>query len=357
MKVTCQFSGVEYEVPNFPNMRLTSVHPIFHANIKQLLSRVGEWHAGKMTPNESRLLFLALLHSTELVEFRTTALPSPAVVAKNMEHLIKFIGWSSGLSFPARVLPRFAITPETSDMENVNHWLGAWEAARADFQAGYIPTSQLSKMRNREAALERLIKNSQKKVDDYSSMLGAWAMEAANVPAPLREYWMELFTLKGVAVHGAKRVDLEELVEHMLDNLDHGSIYSSKALKHVKELLERNVKGVNYALGMDDIVFVEDSIEAHNKRLIAAKAPAELPVLGAYPTKLAYLRAKAAWDVAQTLKQDQDEYNATQKDAATSPEDIFSSKEEADEAEEEDMMEDVLSRMQRNSRDGEGDRS
>lgn len=307
MKVTCQYSGVVYEVPNFANLKLTSLHPVFHANIKQLLSRAGDWSVGRLTATESRLLFLALLRSSELVEFRTTALPAESTVAKNMEHLIRFISWSTGLSFPERILPRFAVTPETADLINVNHWLEAWETARAEFNAGYIPTSQLSKMRNREAALERLIKNSTKKVDDYSGMLASWAMDAANVPQALREYWTQLMCLKGVSIYSAKEVDLEELVEHMLDNLDHGSIYSSKTLNRCKELLAKRKQGMLHGLGLeensDGFTIIEDSLEAHNRRITAAKAPAELPVEADYPTKLAYLRAKAAWDVAQSLKQ------------------------------------------------------
>lgn len=313
---------------------------------------------GRLQPQESRLLFLAILRSSELVEFRTTAVPSEATVAKNMEHLIRFISWATGLSFPERILPRFAITPETADLSNINHWLEAWENARAEFNAGYTPTSQLSNMRNREAALERLIKNSQKKVADYSRILASWAMDAANVPKALQEYWIQLMCLKGVAIYSAKEVDLEELVEHMIDNLDHGSIYSSKTLNLCKELLAKRKQGMLHGLGLeenaDGFTIIEDSIEAHNRRVAASKAPQELPVESNYPSKLAYLRAKAAWDVAQSLKQEDE---AAEEDMQRVEEEVATESSEQDAwldtlVDDEVELEDTFSHFINNGQEG-----
>jgi hypothetical protein len=121
-------------------------------------------------------------------------------------------------------------------------------------------------------------------------------------------------TLKGVNIYSAKTVDLEELVEHMTEHLEHGSIYATATLKHCRMLLEKNKTGLNFGLGIDvdhPFTIIEDSLEAHNKRLTAASAPAEEPLLHNYPTKLAFLRAKAAWNVAQSLKQQAEEFEAS----------------------------------------------
>lgn len=315
MRVYCKFSAIEFDVTNFANSKIEAVHPAFYAKQSFLLSRTGDWAAHKLNESERRILFLALLHSTDLVEFRCPATPSDSAVQLNMESLIRFIGWQSAISSPRLVLPRFAISNETRTLPNIRHWLEAWWSAKEEFETGYITTSQLAKLRNREAALEKLIKNATKTVDDYSGLLAAWAMEATGVPQGLREYWTELFRLKNIDIYNAHTVDLEELVEHMEENLEHGSIYAHATLKHVKTLLAKNKVGLNFGLGipseelekldlmeMDANPFkiVEDSLETYNTQRAIDAAPSEEPSMRDFAgNRVKYLQARARWNLAQ----------------------------------------------------------
>ena len=319
MIVYCQYSGTNFEVPNFPSMKLEAIHPLFYASTKQLLSRTGDWAAGKLNEQERKIMFLSLLHHTELVEFRVTAAPADSVVQQNMENLIRFVGWMTGIQNPRLSLPRFVVSQETREMGNVRYWLQAWWDARKAFEDGYVTTGQLARLRNREVALQRMIKNAAKKTEDYAGMLGAWACDATSVDEKTKEYWLDLFRLKGVAIYNARTVDLEEMLEHLEENLEHGSIYAATALKHVRSLLGRNKAGLTFGLGMDDddsldpsdavdnpYRIVEDDVETYNKEVIAATAPVDEPVAKNYPSKLAYLRAKAAWQLA-VIKNAKDE--------------------------------------------------
>lgn len=318
MKVTCKYSGIEFNVDNFANMRMVHVHPLFYCAPKQLLSRAGDWAAQKLNEKERRLLFLSLLYTTELVEFRVTATPADSIVQSNMESLIKFIGWQSGISSPQLALPRFVVSPETRTLANAKYWLETWWQARKDFEDGYRAFSDLAKLRNREVALERLIKNHQKKTEDYSGILAAWAMDASNVPVSLREYWISLFKLKGLNIYQAKTVDLEEIVEHMTEYLDHGSIYAAATLRHMRVMLAKNKTGLNFGLGIPDeelekldfevalstpFRIVEDEVETYNKQVVAADAPEDEPSQRDYPSRLTYLKAKAAWILARKARQ------------------------------------------------------
>lgn len=318
MKVLCKYSGIEFNVDNFANMRIQHIHPLFSCAPKQLLSRAGDWAAQKLNEKERRLLFLSLLYTTELVEFRVTAAPADSVVQSNMESLIKFIGWQSGISSPQLALPRFVVSAETRTLANAKYWLEIWWQARKDFEDGYRAFSDLAKLRNREVALERLIKNHQKKTEDYSGILAAWAMDASNVPVALREYWISLFKLKGLNIYQAKTVDLEEIVEHMTEYLDHGSIYAAATLRHMRVMLAKNKTGLNFGLGIPDeelekldfevalstpFRIVEDEVETYNKQVAAAEAPEDEPSQRDYPSRLAYLKAKAAWILARKARQ------------------------------------------------------
>lgn len=333
MQVYCQYSGITFNVENFANFRLQYVHPIFSAEPKHLLSRSGDWAAGKYNEKECKLLFLALLHSTELVEFRVAAVPEHSTVQKNMELLMRFVAWQSGLSNPSVSFPRFAISPETRTLPNVKHWMDTWLEARKDFENGYRSTSIVTKMRMREAALERLIKNAGKKTDDYPGLLAAWAMDAADVPHALRNFWISLFKLKGMSLYNARECDLRELVDHMEDKLEHGTIYAKATMNHVRMLLAKNKAGLGFSLGMpseelenldyeklirDPFRIVEDEIETHNTNIIAKSAPLDEPVESNYPSRLAFLRAKAAYTLACKAKAYADEFTqqVTEKLAA-----------------------------------------
>ena len=335
MQVYCQYSGITFTVENFANLRLQYVHPIFSAEPKYLLSRSGDWAAQKLNEKECRLLFLSLLYSTDLVEFRTAAVPEHSTVQKNMEQLMRFVAWQSGLTNPAIAFPKFAIGPETRTLGNVKHWLEVWLEARKDFENGYRSTSILARMKTREGALERLIKNAGKKTDDYAGLLATWAMDAADVPASLREYWTSLFKLKGLSVYSAKEVDLEELVEHMEDFLDHGSIYAAATLRHCRKLLGMKKAGLGFSLGMpseelahldyeklitEPFKIVEDELETYNTDVIVKQAPSEAPQEKDYPTRLAYLRAKAAFTLSQRAKQYADEFTQQVEDVLAADE-------------------------------------
>jgi len=313
MRVYCQYSGISYNITGFGSTDLTYIHPIFAAEPKWLLSRMGHWAAQKYTEEECRLLFLALLHSTELVEFRATAVPENRTVQLNMEQLSRFVAWMTGLSRPQLVLPKFAIQPDNRKLPNIRYWLEVWQKARTDFESGYIATSELRKLRDKEVALERLIRTSTKQVEDYAGLLASWAMQAANVPKGLQDYWRSLFLLKGIKVYEARQVDLQELVEHMEEYLEHGSIFAQATMEHVRLLTKKNSAGLTYGLGLTDadladldsspFTIVEGSIEQHNINVLVAAAPEEEPKAVDFASRVQYLRAHAGWKLAQRAKQ------------------------------------------------------
>lgn len=314
MKVYCQYSGIEYDLTGFGGTKMTYIHPIFAAEPKWLLSRMGSWAAQKLTEEESKLLFLAILHSTELVEFRTAAFPENSTVQMNMEPLSRIYAWMLGISRVQMVLPKFVISQDNKRLQGIKHWVELWYSARKDYEDGYSSYLLGKKLAGKEEALERLIKNSQRTTEDYAGLLCTWALQASSAPNSLNEYWRELFCLKGLKIYNARAVDLEELLNHMEEHLEHGSIFAASTLKHLRTLIMKNRAGLNYGLGITDedlaeieaspFTIVEGSIEEHNMDVIAASGPVDEPKQSDYPnSKVAYLRAKAAWQLGQRAKQ------------------------------------------------------
>lgn len=332
MRVYCQYSGVEFDITGFGGTKLTYVHPIFTAEPKWLLSRMGHWAAQKFTPEESKLLFLALLHATELVEFKATAHPDNNTVQMNMEPLARIMSWMIGINRVHLVMPKFVVQPDNRKLTNVRYWIENWYDARKQFEDGYSKYLLGRKLADKEQALERLIKNSQRTTEDYAGLLATWALQASSAPKGLYDYWRELFCLKGLKVYAAKAIDLQELLEHLEEHLEHGSIFAASTLKHVRTLVQKNKAGLNYGLGITDedleaiegspFSIVEGTVEEHNMQVIAASAPEQEPKPLEYGSRIQYLRAKAAWELAQKARQYAEEFTQQIEDEVKEDEEL-----------------------------------
>lgn len=313
MEVYCRYSGLSFKVENFTHkMRVEGIHPIFFVPTERLLNRAHDWADRRLDPQETRLLFLALLHSSDLVDFQVPARCAVATAEMHMEKLMNFLRWHSDKMAPALTLPSFVISNDTASLTNVGFWLEAWTDCRNDWENRRSYNRLRDILSKKEQALQKLIK-SPIKSEDYAGKLADWAIAATSQPAHIQEYWKSLFKLKGIAVYTARTADLQELLDEMEEKLQDyvGSIYPAAVLRHLRLLLAKNLKGLEYALGMSDEFlatqdFIADeenpykilSIEDTNKAAIAASAPLTQPKESDYPSKVAYLRAKAAYGIA-----------------------------------------------------------
>ena len=166
MKILCSISGIEFNCEHFPGA-LTSrevSHPVFSIPQKKLLSYTRKWAAGELTTTDSYLLFLAILASSELIQFRVPVSRNEqtnSIVANNMESLVKITAKLNAVTNPNVTFPHYVVSPETKYLTNVNHWISNWEDAYKEFQDGYSRQEDSRKLITREAALERMIKNPQ----------------------------------------------------------------------------------------------------------------------------------------------------------------------------------------------------
>lgn len=314
MLIYCRYSGIEFRTDDFKNFKVVGEHPLMSVPTAELTSKAVQWLAGSMSEDETRVLFVALLKSTGLIEFRQAATPSHATCTKFMDILIRTVNWRLLVDDSKLQLPRFVVSPSTKYLENIAHYLTSWEDAKETWRNNYNRAMgakyKLDKLEKQEEGLARLIKSWTKRSEDYAWRLAKWALIAADVPRDLHEYWTELFKLKRNDIYTAHTASLEELVEHMEDHLPHGSIYATAVMDHLRNLLRKN-KLQDFGLGMEDtdeagntvlnpFKIVEDDIEQLNRNVIISQAPTVEPVRANYDSNVAYLKAKAAWILAKS---------------------------------------------------------
>lgn len=330
MKILCSLSGIEFNAEHFPGTFYSREisHPIFYLPQKRLLSYTGKWASGELTRTDSYLLFLSLLNSSDQVEFRMPVFrneQTDSLVALNMESLVRTVIKINAVKNPSVTFPRFAITHETRFLSNVHHWIEAWKEAYTDFENGTRKDYEVRKLVQREAALQRMIKNPHKDIREYASQLGDWAAVAGEFPSFLiqspwsslkiscSDYWKTIIirAARNEFLHSVPSKDLQELIEHCEDKIPVGSIYSHalfKLLRYAKERL------VNF-LGFGDVdirstyTLLDSStdIESANLKAMVDSAPLKEPRLEEYPNKFKYLQAKLKWDMARKYKKENPE--------------------------------------------------
>lgn len=324
-KAICRYSGIEYRIEYFPFTfsRGQCTHPVFTLSSKELLGMSGQWANRKLTPVDTKLYFLSLLHSTNLVEFRSYAKPSIAICELHMESLIHEVSWIDSITEATRArLPRFVINADTSNLATIEGWLDAWKQARSDLAEGYHTYNLEQKQQRRELALERLIKSPSRAVESYARALSEWAAFATDFPnglvqAPdgsqitLRNYWIDLIQKCGntdFQIWKVDRKDLEELLEYLEENLNHGSIYAAAVMKLVRNALGRHDNLLGMGSPRFAILDEKSSVETQNIAAAIAAAPEIEPILEDYPSKVAFLRAKARWILAEKQRKETPEF-------------------------------------------------
>lgn len=349
-KIICAYSGIEFSCEHLPLAISTReiAHPLFSVSRKRLLSLAATWAEGKLTHTESYLLYLSLLNSTDLIEWRAPALyceKSPAIIANNMEQLLHIVAKIDVITSKDFILPHFVISPDTRTLDNSYHWIQLWDKNYRDWADDKKERSneEILELNRRTNAIEKLVKTPHKRIEDYPKILAQWARQAANFPTfsitinkkkiELADYWEQIVIrcAKSESIFQVPESDLNELIAHCENELiapvnDDGTYTIGEGSLHATTLMRYLRKGAmmqkNYLnLGDIDLSSKEgtayrilkpnESAEDANIQNMIDTAPIKEPVKSSYPSLIEYIKAKARWVVSQAyIKQLESTYKA-----------------------------------------------
>lgn len=308
-------------------------HPLFAVPKKKLLNLTKDWAARRLSPTEEYLLYLALLHSTELIIWRSQARyteKTPKIIASNMEALVQMIGKIDIIRHPAFVLPKMTITYDTGDLATSFYWVQAWMHNYKEFMEDFIDarTREEVKVRveRREYSLARLIKDQNVIPEKLANNIAEWAEDACEFPVyeinhplqkgkrvPINEFWKEMIRacVKEEQIWRYSEGQFDKLIEHVEENLQNesmGSIYSHALMKLLRGGLEKREAytgfgDIDLAGKTTQFRLMGSETSAEDANLIAAiqSAPLTEPKKENYPTLGAFIRAKLNFDAARRL--------------------------------------------------------
>lgn len=334
-RVLCSISGIEFKCDHFPAY-LTSReyhHPIFAIPASDLLSYADRYLDRKFSPTENYLYYLALFNCTDLIDFRVPAIQTQhtqSIIAQNCEKLLIMVEriHHVGVSQIKEKLnlPQFVISPDTKDLSNTKHWIEIWTQNYNDYQNSYKSSSTLEKLNRKEFLLERLIKDKTKEISSYISTLADWAAIAGEFPTweaglspdilrgkrmSLSDYWKYIIRAcaRAESIFEIPDADIQELIEHCEDNIEHGSIYAHALMAILREGSGRKRNYLDLGdidIGSRGTVFkildADSSVEDANKLALIDSAPSSKPIERDYPNKLAFLKARTRWEMAESYR-------------------------------------------------------
>lgn len=321
MRVTCKYTGLTFTSSSFSKVRFVGEHPLMTAPLETLLSRTANWSKGELSPVEQYILFIALLKSTDLVDFQVAVKAKRNIIVANMEKLIKAAGWISFMRSKT-YLPRYVVTEETCNLSNIHFWLDSLEEAKVEFHSNYWTSSARDRLEHRTAALERMIKSPQRNALRYATILAEWALTASAADTKLDkemlEKWKAIFRLRGNDIALVSLDDIDDVLDYMTINLPSykAGIFATETLLHLRKL--RSMKETGDFLGIldyDQLTYdpkdvldnpfkiIPSDSQAHQFiKNVAINAPTELPKRSDYSTNVEYIRAYAQYNVAKTAK-------------------------------------------------------
>lgn len=324
LNLTCSISGVPFSVPG-PHLRLRSshpIHPIFQLTFKDLQSCIGSLHELKIQEENLHLLNLALIASTELVEFHSPILLNSQVSRFHFQWAEKLFALvvlmhEIPLEIRAHRFPKIIFHKDSGMIpEHLKGLIEVWGESLDAYKLGKSLESRADEISRKEQALERLVRNKHKSPASYASKLADWAAIAGNFPSfeirnpdgknqTLCAYWKDLIVLlsKTPNLPAKYEKDVVELENHLIENLDLGTLYSGALLALVsraKAKLQNYLEFGDFDMPAPKQSFqIKDFGSSDPCFVQKAYAPKEEPKKEDYPDLISYLKARARFLVAQ----------------------------------------------------------
>lgn len=328
-QVICARSGLVFECQFLPMSlkRGETSHPFFSFSRRQLLGLAGRWSNGDLSPEETYLYYLALFDSSGLIIWRHPAQFTPdtmSIIAGTMERLIRVIAKMDVHHTHIRHLPQFTVNYDTASLLHCRYWIDAWQSTIREVIQGYKTAADIYTEQQRELAIERLIKSPYrmsnislaKQIADWAEVAGKFPTFLTPAPSgkeiPCNELWKEIIRacVDDDRVIHIPVEDLEELTDHVIENIPQGTIHAHQLLTFLREAKRKKIDFTS--LGFDNenlagkttsFTIVHTQAQKTNATLqaIAAQAPSKEPLRKDFASLADFLRAKSRWTLAQNM--------------------------------------------------------
>ena len=314
MKIICSISGLQLSVSAVPYTITKPTgyyHPIFSLKASALYTLYSKYCEGSLDDTSSYLLFLAFLHGSGSVDWRTHATLSPsapttkALIANNIYQLISVLEKTAAITVPSFIQPTFVISNSTASLDSIPNWIKAWEKNIEDFHTGYRNQKIEQKLREVENKLTYYIYSGNAPAT-YATQIANWANAAACFPSSKVEYYKQIIR----TCYSAERMfstplkDIKEVKAYCEENIEVGSIHFHTLMETLNTGIKNHSDFLGYdpssidpaAFGYEILPIQYEKQEAEIEKILQA-APSNAPSRIDYSSDKEYLKAKLAYRI------------------------------------------------------------
>lgn len=332
MKVICSKSNIEFTISHFRTITpISAEHPLLSAPFSTLLELASLWRKRALSTEESRLLFIALLNSSQRLRWKCAATPTIETVEKYMEYLLVTINWKVAIGNRLdKAFPEIHITHDTRYLEQIGTYLTVWNnIQREETQAIHLQALRTD-IAIAQKKLLHLIHDGREGDALFLRHLFKWFSVASNVPRGIVEYWEKLFLLERPAIWGASLTDLDEMKEHCEEKLfrpaskEPISSYAMAAYKHICKQERDCREGVLGALGSFSptdgnlpYTIISSSLASkieEEERKIVEEVGEKEPRREEFSSSTEFLRARSRWKLRSIILEDRARSSSATKD-------------------------------------------
>ena len=343
MNIICPISG-ETLIRNdlMLGFDYSDPHPIFRLRRKDILSEkfLHRFNRSASLP-EKKLYFLAVVNCTELVDFRTPALPSiilgmkntsenederkrvNRVIENNVYDLITFTSWMDRISYLLKddlIYPRFVIDQDNNDLSNIHIWIRDLEEIRQSYVDKDKDVLRQKKLRYEHENLVAEISRAALKDMLFTHKLAVWTLDYTGLDNHQQsEMFLAILKTRAADSYGISRRLLLEFKELLLNNFDYNHPLFPHIMKQMTALIEANRTSTpDFEIFEADEIFLDDegveqirsiSIqESSEKKLLARTGSVDKPKREDFLTQWQYIQAMSLWTLAQK-RQDKGDTN------------------------------------------------
>lgn len=319
MKTICQKSGVVLHKSDLLlGFDLADEHPIFRAK-STILFGVPMTHRFMFAenPDEKKLIFLAYLNATYLVDFQHHASPTLKTMEKNFYRLQEMAQWVRYAEFKlAKIVafPRYVIRSDNSDLSNIGSWLNSLGELREKINRRELERDKSAALQQREMEIKRELGEANFAGKAFTPKLAKWSLDVCDITLQHADYnkWMKIMCIplnEAWMIDLAEYYELQQLLQEHLPVLE-SNPQAISVMHQINTLIKECRKGfTDFSMlsnvegeEVSDFEILEDGQQVqrfHKVNQHMKDVPTEEPKKENYTTKLAFLLAKAKWDLSK----------------------------------------------------------
>ena len=317
--ITCAISGIKFTAPYCTNLTIPHTagyyHPIFAASHTQLDKLYRQHVKQELTANDSYLLFLAIAHSTGLIDWQSPITSDPTdpitirLISNKISKLISVIAKSASIKHPTFEQPTCRVNPTLCSIQRVADWIDVWQENITDFLAYRQDAAAYERLARVTNVLTLAIKSTQS-LPNYTELVANWAAIAGDFPAELKQQYKEVIVscFDSTKMFNTPISLIKEVKDYCECNIEVGSIHFHELSKALNKAVSSHIDYLGMTYKLSDYALLSDRDTATNSAstlktdselaVITDHAPTSEPRECDYPSKLAYLKAKMAYRVA-----------------------------------------------------------